>query len=843
MNRIWKILLSVLVVVVVLILAFPTLLSSNWIRPHVVASLNKSIPGSLVIKNYQIGWFSGVQIEELELKDPNGKLVARFDHFSNNSSLFKLWLKGLVSGKWELHSFHANIHDKNLEETLGIPYHFLSNAPLTLSEVNGFVDANGPIHMNLTGNTQHGQVRGQFDIQANITEEDMKLNVNLSKFPVEIVGALVATYDPHLGKLIPLLVGESLDLKVKDLSDSKQTTFEVQATSRNLFADFEGMIVDNVLRLKREGKSTLKVMPDRLGGIIPFQLLAPLNITLTVNELNLPLKFITGEKGIDPKEIVLVGNVNIPQTEIEKDSQNISLSDFNVKIDTRQGSDSLGFFLNGYLNRISVGLNSSIKKPKHINGLTQKIFQTADFHLKLNEIPTTLLGEHSEKAFGKTVSLGVKGSSKNSQRVFLEIDSERIKAHKIEVAVNEKILSFDSLLKNPLSGHVSIDKLILAEATVSDLKMPWQVDVQEKKGKAEISAKLAQQASFSGKVEVDGLTSRLYTQLQGTQIPTALIQLATGQDFIEPLFGKTVDTDLLIDFDGKNGKGSIHVKGPQGLLRFKGNIHQGILTLTDPFYMETKPTRELGVNFLSQYVPTFKELVKGSHLLNIQIEKEGFSVPITSFDLSKIQIGQGTLNLSKLTFQNEGEIKNITRFLKSTNTNEVSIWFTPQYFNVVDGILNLARTDMLIMDHYPVAVWGVVDLPNQKLNAGLGLSGYAIAQAFSLEGMEHEKIVLKVPIKGKIDNAKVDTTSVSAQVGSLLAKQQGGPEGILLGAVLDIAHNSLTDGKIPSPTTNPLPWSELLAKTTEKPEQKAAKSSLNKEIEKGAKGLLKNLLK
>jgi hypothetical protein len=177
---------------------------------------------------------------------------------------------------------------------------------------------------------------------------------------------------------------------------------------------------------------------------------------------------------------------------------------------------------------------------------------------------------------------------------------------------------------------------------------------------------------------------------------------------------------------------------------------------------------------------------------------------------------------------------------------------TPTYFSIKDGVVKLERADMLINDRFPLAAWGNVDLGNERVNMVIGLTGAAIANAFGLNGIPKNSM-LQLPLKGPLNGPSIDKAKAAARISSLVAQGQGGPHGLVLGTVLDIASGGFRDGSVPNPTTQPLPWANMLEESSsaaspggdqpanqEKP--KTPKTPMD-QIQKGAGSLIKKLLR
>jgi hypothetical protein len=74
-GRWWKILLGIVVLVLVLILLLPTLLSTGPGTSFLLGKVNGKIPGKVTAGDISVGWFSGANIRNLEVKDPQGQPV------------------------------------------------------------------------------------------------------------------------------------------------------------------------------------------------------------------------------------------------------------------------------------------------------------------------------------------------------------------------------------------------------------------------------------------------------------------------------------------------------------------------------------------------------------------------------------------------------------------------------------------------------------------------------------------------------------------------------------------------------------------------------------------------
>jgi hypothetical protein len=90
MRLILKSVAVLLVLVILLVLAAPTIISSSAGRSILVDQVNKHLNGKLAIASMSMGWFTGVKIDGLHLLDASGSQIAELDHLAVPMPLWKV---------------------------------------------------------------------------------------------------------------------------------------------------------------------------------------------------------------------------------------------------------------------------------------------------------------------------------------------------------------------------------------------------------------------------------------------------------------------------------------------------------------------------------------------------------------------------------------------------------------------------------------------------------------------------------------------------------------------------------------------------------------------------------
>ena len=318
------------------------------------------------------------------------------------------------------------------------------------------------------------------------------------------------------------------------------------------------------------------------------------------------------------------------------------------------------------------------------------------------------------------------------------------------------------------------------------------------------------------------------------------------------IIGSALNAKIKARLQEMSGPVYVELNGINGHTILDGQLAKGALTLNKDFYAELKVTPQLGKYVLQDLIPFLSGVIESDQPLKLTISRDGFLLPLHQFAHTDISIAGASLEMGKMRFSNQGQLAKVLSLLTTAEANEIAVWLTPAYFSFSDGLFKLQRVDMLISDRYPIAAWGKVDIPHDSVNMVIGLSGAAIGKAFGVSSSLRKNYMLQLPFKGSISNASIDKGKAVGRLSALVAQSQGGPHGLVIGTVLDIATGGLTEERPPEPTTNPLPWDAMMEESssdTDSTDQpKATPDKTDKiipieEIGKGAGKLLKKLFK
>lgn len=303
----------------------------------------------------------------------------------------------------------------------------------------------------------------------------------------------------------------------------------------------------------------------------------------------------------------------------------------------------------------------------------------------------------------------------------------------------------------------------------------------------------------------------LRASMEGKKLSPNFIQsLLLGDQSIssklQALFGDTLDLNISCDLKQAVGPMRAAASGPQGYVKFDGQLNQGNITLNHPLEGSVNLTPLFTQTFLTPNAPLLSTAMGAEKPVTFSLSPDQFSCPLFPFQMDRVKIGKGMLNLGKIRFRNEGELSSVLSFIHSISDPYFTIWFTPLYFSLDKGILTLKRLDLLVANSYTLASWGSLNLDNQQADLILGLSAQSLNFAFGIQGLD-EHYLLQIPLRSAKGKVEIDKKKATGRITALIAQSQGGIKGKILGNILDAALSN--GGEIaPPPTTQPFPWKD-----------------------------------
>ncbi len=431
----------------------------------------------------------------------------------------------------------------------------------------------------------------------------------------------------------------------------------------------------------------------------------------------------------------------------------------------------------------------------------------------------------------------------------LQINDERVLANALTMngRINELYLPLNDLANGKIDAQLTIEELNWAgrakfngvlNATIknpTNLVDGLNVDLKFSsshhdalESPIEIIAKMDILPSFSDK-KIDlskmGLKASLQGKLNSAFVQNLLPLSSITAKTVEQILGQPIEIKAACQLKEWNGTVNAQLNSTEAQCQLDGALNSGILTLKSPFKVEINMTPLLSQWLFANSFPLLNSAIAAQQPLQLQIDSQDFALPVVPWNIGNVQIPQGTLNLGKVQFANRGELRTFLELLHY-DKEQVIIWFTPLYFKLIKGNLELQRMDMLLANTYHMACWGNIDIKTKRSNITLALDTQDLPNILGIkpaEGGEGQflQIPLQMNAQGKME---VQISKLAQHMATFMAANQLKSKSKILDYFIE-AGSSLagtTSGGTgtgilspPAPTTNPLPWPQSSAAKVE----------------------------
>jgi hypothetical protein len=307
-------------------------------------------------------------------------------------------------------------------------------------------------------------------------------------------------------------------------------------------------------------------------------------------------------------------------------------------------------------------------------------------------------------------------------------------------------------------------------------------------------------------------------KIHAKQFPSEILDffsasLGSKKTPFSSLCGPSVHVAIDAELENLNGSISSLFHSPQAEIEMKGRLNDGTLTLEAPLHAQLSLTEKASSFLLGEVNPLNLSAIYTQNPVTLDIPVQGVSLPIYPFAEDKIVVPKARIELGKVVCKNEGNVNTALSLLKSSSQDkDLHLWFAPIDFSIQGGVAKIERTEFLVANTFDLCLFGSVDFVKDWVDMTLGLTAQALSKAFGITKLP-ENYVLIIPMKGKMDDVRIDTGKATAKVALLLAWQHnivsgavGGTAGAFAGALVGaLATLPDANANVPPPK-HPFPW-------------------------------------
>ena len=291
---------------------------------------------------------------------------------------------------------------------------------------------------------------------------------------------------------------------------------------------------------------------------------------------------------------------------------------------------------------------------------------------------------------------------------------------------------------------------------------------------------------------------------------SGIIPLSTEtRTVVQAVLGELMNARIYGEISQLSGPLTIDIKASNFKANLPLQLHPNAIYLRDTVDAEITLTKAVNATLLKDINPLFISGAYSDHPLKLYIDPQGFVLPIRPFSLQNVRIGKAILDIGRIRVLNGGQVEYLVNFLQAKEFSPdglMQAWFTPIFFTLQDGVASYKRFDALLGNNIHIAMWGSINLINNRVSMTLGIAPRTLRERFKVAGL-HKQDMFQVLMRGTTEKLELDWSSAYTRIAFLVAKTAGGGIGLLIGGLLEpLITASLGEEPVPPPTTDPLPW-------------------------------------
>jgi hypothetical protein len=351
---------------------------------------------------------------------------------------------------------------------------------------------------------------------------------------------------------------------------------------------------------------------------------------------------------------------------------------------------------------------------------------------------------------------------------------------------------------------ISLSLTTQSQPNVSILEIQGQTNENNHKGY------FSSNLSLSPSKNHINFNGNIYCKDLPTSSIDPFISLITNKNttVVSSTFGSFINLNTTFAIADNTGPFRITLNSPRTNLDCHANLSEKTITLNRPLTTNFYLSQELCKILCPTIDQNLTKGLRSKQPIRIYIDNHHFSYPLTKpFEIQNLSINNATVDLGIIEVNNKDAFTSLFRTMKVSpiaSSDRLVIWFTPFHLQILDGLLNAGRMDMLLNDTIHLCTWGTIKLIRQSLDMTLGIPADTLYQMLGITNLPND-YVLQIPIKGKFSNIKVDTTLATTKIAALMASSHANKGAA--GIIGDIVGGITTMSEKPAPPPNrPFPW-------------------------------------
>lgn len=555
-HSIWTWIAAIIFIVVLLLCMVPMLLSTRFGTNLIVNAINKRIDGTLAIKNLSLSLWGSQSVEELELHDKEGNLIAHCPSLQSDQPLWNiLFFHNFGTFKAE----HPDISLRTPVSTItfvkrpaiqkaaffAMPDFSLGSLSAFKKDLSGaFTIADGSLQVISPGldpitfqqiqiqldmparadyidldcscKTQQQQREGEIAVKARVSQlkapfPQLNASAAVTHLPVRGIDQIISQFQPQYSGILLNAFGQTLTMHLQAASSAEAFDFNWDLQSANFQGAASARAENNILTLKAPATLTCTATPglvQKLVQIAPawnqLELQQPAALYIRLEEFTLPMQ----STGFDLSALSFSGTVSASaQTPFIFHSQPLILDSLNVTASANKLQTEL--LLNGF---IQAHMQNNTASSVDFQGKITDGGQAIDGFLKIQKLPVDLIAVFAQTNMplstyiGPTIDMNAAVQMSGARRVLhitaasplLQIPSIELSLEK-GIRLNQQAVMTYTLKPDMVNGDfLQLENPVPLKCVLTDLQLPSWMAYDQIQATLDVTAGSIPFAKFFG---------------------------------------------------------------------------------------------------------------------------------------------------------------------------------------------------------------------------------------------------------------------------------------------------------------------------------------------------------
>ena len=429
----------VIVFILLTIASLPTILSTQAGKNFAVNLINKSIPGKVEVKSWNLYWINGQEIEGLKVWDLEGKEVFSINYAHVQHSLWGIfWNPGNIQDMQAQDSFISIVQDQSGQSSLhrafgidggfgpkkrytgGLGLSFPTKGKVLLNntsirferpglekiEINGMdlslvkESSQSPLHASISGRSAQGNLVGAFAAECEIrgfnqngellftTDEEgnlefppelfLKARAEVARFPVGALDQLITLQFAKEKGLLSAALGEELNLETDLEFVEQEFKSRLRINTPQAWAKIDGHMANGTFLFKEAATAELR-LPQKFFDFLyvhdQVHLSGPSTLRIGLDRLEFPLK----NHELESDKLAFKGWCHLDRMQMRQNTSGeyVDLQDLKMDL-SADGEETFTFKVHGE------GQYNAQKTEFLAEGSLSDIFQNGKSHGSIN---------------------------------------------------------------------------------------------------------------------------------------------------------------------------------------------------------------------------------------------------------------------------------------------------------------------------------------------------------------------------------------------------------------------------------------------------------------------------